>query len=314
MATLRRALLAGLVLAGPVLHAQTIVNDSTAAVIAYWEAGDAWTYKVERSTSGPRWGRMVYQMDFRVADATDTTYVLDCTFRDMRVEAEWPEDPRERRIFHRLLTALDGMRFRFSTDETGVPMRVVEPHLVEDHAHQVLQELLDGALDPDEHRALRMALAPMLDPATLAQEAFYDIGNVFFPFGVAYITGRAEEVQGETPNPLGGDPFPTRQVFTMTALDSAAATASMFMHQEVDPKGVDDAIDALINSCGGQGLTGDAREKLRRTIEAVRIAETMEFTVDLTGAYVTLLLYARESTARGATITETRLYTLLPSR
>lgn len=294
--------------------AQNIVNDSTAAVIAYWEPGDTWSYRVERSMSGQRIGRSAYVMDFRVADATDTTYVVDCTIKEMAVEAEWPDDARQRQVFQRLLTAQDGLQVRFSADETGVPMALLNMPAIEEHARQVLQQLLDGAIGADEHRAMRMALAPVLDADVMAQDVLEDIGNILFPFGVAYITGREENVQGETENPLGGDPFRTQQAFTMTALDTAAATASMYMHQHIDPKAVDDAIDELIDSSGGEGLQGEAREKLRRTIEGIHVQETMEITVDLKGALTTLLLYSRESTVRGVASTETRRYTLLPRR
>ncbi len=308
-----RAYAAGLLVAVATrpVAAQNVVNDSTASVIAYWEPGDTFRYRVERGMSGARKGKSAYTMDFRVADATDTTYVVDCTIKEMTVEAEWPSDTRQRQVFHRLLTAMDGLQLRFSADETGVPMALVNMSTIEEHAHQVLQQLLDGAIGPDEHRAMRLTLAAVLDADVMAQDALEDIGNILFPFGVAYITGRQEDVQGETRNPLGGDPLPTVQAFTMTALDTATASASMYMHQHIDPKGVDDRMDQLIASSGGEGLPGEAREKLRRTIEAVRVEETMEFTVELNGALTTLLLYTRESTVRGVTTTETRRYTLL---
>ncbi|MDX9751073.1 MAG: hypothetical protein RBT71_08350 [Flavobacteriales bacterium] len=295
----------------PEAGAQNIVNDSTAAVIAYWGPGDTWSHRVQRHISGERTGRTTYRLDFRVADATDSSYVVDCTIAELRAEARWPDDPRQRAVFQRLLTAMDGLRLRFGTDEAGVPLALLNMPEVEEHARQVMHRLLDGAMGPDEHRAMRMALAPVLDPEVMAQDALDDIGHILFPFGVAYITGRAEEVQAETRNPLGGAPFPTQQTFTMTALDTAAATAAMYMHQHIDPKGVDDAIDALIDSSGGAGLQGEARERLRRTIEGIQVEETMEITVDLHGAHTVMLLYTRESTVRGAVTTESRRYDLL---
>ena len=304
-------MLLGGVIASNDVGAQNIVNDSTAAVIAYWEPGDRWAYRVERHMSGSRSGRATYRMDFQVADATDSTYVVDLKISATTVEAEWPAEARQRKVFERLLTVMDGLEVRFSTDETGIPLALLNTPAIEEHAQTVLQQLLEVATSPEEAEAMRRTLGPVVDADVLAQDALDDIGNLLFPFGVAYITGRPEKVQGETRNPLGGDPLRTLQTFTMTALDTVALHASMVMQQHIDPAAVDAAIDELIDSSGGKGTTSEAREQVRRTIEGMQVDENMEFTVDLQGAHTTLLLYSRESTVRGQTSTETRRYTLL---
>lgn len=295
-----------------VLHgaAQNVLNDSTAAVIAYWEPGDQRSYRVERTKTGPRAARSTYTMALRVLDATDSTYQLECIFRDLVVEAELPEDPRDRAVFQKLLNASNGLRIVCTTDETGVPTALANQSEVQEHARQVLLSILDMALSPNERLQMRAALEPVLDDDVLAQDALEDLGNLLFPFGVAYITGRKEEVQAEVPNPLGGVPFGTQQIFTMTRLDTTAHTATMRMEQHIDPKAVDDEIEDLIDSSGGKHLAGEARERIRRTIEGIAINETMDIEVDLNGAWTTELRFVRETVLQGERERESRHYTL----
>jgi hypothetical protein len=292
---------------------QNVLNDSTAAVIAYWEPGDQRSYFVERQRSGERTGNSSYTMALKVLDATDSTYVVECHFRQVAVEADMPEDPRQRAVFHRLLHVQEGMRVVFSTDETGIPLALVNGSELEEHGRMVLDGILAQAGHAGERQQMESALADVLSEETLAQDALEDIGNILYPFGVAYITGRVEKVEAEVPNPLGGIPFRTRQQFTMTALDTTKATARMRMVQHIDPKAVDDDIDELIESSGGGALEGDDRERFRRLIEGLRVDESMDIDVELNGAWTTRLVFVRETEVKGKRSTDRRIYTLRES-
>ncbi len=310
MRSTRAVPLLGMLMAVSVCAAQNVVNDSTAAVIAYWKPGDRRVYAVERVVTGPKPARSSYDMNLLVVDETDSTYVLECLFSGLKVDATLPEDPREKAVFNKLMMAADGLRITVSTDETGIPLALVRPQDVEEHARQVMLGILDMAMSHNERLRMETTLGPVVDADVLAQDALEDLGNLLFPFGVAYITGRVEEVEAEVPNPLGGIPFRTQQTFVLERLDSLSATAHMRMAQHIDPKAVDDDIEDLLASCGGADLQGDAREKLRRTIEGVKVNETMELEVDLHGAWTKRLVFTRENVVRGVTRTDTRTYTL----
>lgn len=292
------------------LAGQNVRNDSTASVIAYWEPGDQRSYTVERVRTGERAGRSTYAMVLKVLDATDSTYLMECLFRSVKVEVQMPADTRQRTVFHHLLHVQEGMRVVFSTDETGIPLALVNEPELEEHARQVLNSILEQAGDNTERLQMEATLRKVLNVGTLAQDALEDIGNILFPFGVAYITGRVEQVEAEVPNPLGGIPFRTRQTFVMERFDPQQATAHMRMRQSIDPKAVDDDIDDLIESSGGGALEGDERERFRRIIEGIRVDERMEIDVDLEGAWTTRLVLSRENVVRNVTTRETRTYKL----
>jgi hypothetical protein len=306
-----KVLLVALCLAGPTFAlAQNVLNDTLASVLAYWEPGDQRSYGVERERTGPRPGRSTYTITFRVLDATDSTYVLECLFNNMTSDAALPESARDKAVFQRLLNASNGLRVLCTTDETGIPQALSNRQEVEEHARQVMLGILDLALNPEERRQMQHALSPVIDADALAQDALEDIGNILFPFGVAYIVGRQESVQSEVANPLGGEPFRTQQEFTMTELDTTAQTARMRMVQHIDPKAVDDDMEELLESSGGDILNAEGRERLRRTIEGIAIKETMDIDVDLRGAWTTRLLYVRETTVRGVEEVDKRIYLL----
>lgn len=298
----------------PAVHGQNVRNDTLASVIAYWEPGDQRSYRVERSKEGARAGRSTYTIALRVLDATDSTYQLEARFKDLRVEATLPEDPRDRELVHRLLHAMDGLRVQLTTDETGIPLALANLPEVEEHARTAMQGVLGLARDAAEQQAMQVQLGPVLDADVMAQDALEDLGNLLFPFGVAYITGRKEKVQAEVPDPLGGSPLGSQQVFIMTHLDTTAQVARMRMEQHVDPKFVDDHIEELIEEHGGRGLQGDARERLRRVIEALEVNESMDIVVDLKGAWTIELTFVRENVVRGEREREVRTYRLRDKR
>lgn len=296
------------------VRAQNVRNDTLASVIAYWEPGDQRSYRVERSKEGARAGRSTYTIALRVLDATDSTYQLEARFKDLRVEATLPEDPRDRDLVHRLLHAMEGLRVQLTTDETGIPLALANLPEVEEHARTALQGVLALARDATERQAMQAQLAPVLDADVLAQDALEDLGNLLFPFGVAYITGRREEVQAEVPDPLGGPPLGSQQVFIMTHLDTAAQVARMRMEQHVDPKYVDDHMQELLDLHGGMGQGSDYRERLRRVIEAMQVNETMDIVMDLRGAWTTELTFVRQTVVRGEQEREVRQYRLRDKR
>lgn len=310
-----KLLIAGiLLLVSRPLLAQNIINDSTASVIAYWEPGDQRSYQVLREREGLRPGRSSYTMAFRVLDATDSSYVLECVLNDMSSDATLPEASRDRAVFQRLLGASNGLRVVCRTDETGIPEELVNQQEIEEHARQVMLGLLDLALTPDERRQMQQALSHVVSADALAQEALEDIGNILFPFGVAYIVGRSELVQAEVANPLGGEPFRTQQKFTMTELYTTARKAHMRMEQHIDPKAVDEDMEQLLASSGIPRLSGEELAELRSILEGIAISESMDIDVDLNGAWITRLVFMRETTVRGRSEKDTRTYTLRPAR
>ncbi len=310
MRFLRAAWAASCVTAVLLSVGQNVLNDTTAAVIAYWEPGDQRSYLVEHAMSGPRAGRSTCALDMVVRDATDSTYAVEVIYRNVKVDSELPEDPHQRAVYTRILHAREGLRVLITTDETGVPLGLANTAEIDEHARVVLHGILDLAVNVDERNAMKAALQDVISTGELAQDALEDVGNLLFPFGVAYITGRVEKVQAEVANPLGGIPFHTQQEFTMTTLDTAQAIAHMHMTQHIDPKAVDDAIEALLETSGGHGLEGEERETLRRTIEGITILETMDIEVDLHGAWTTRTVYQRKTRVRGVESAEQRTYTM----
>ena len=194
---------------------QNVVNDRTAQVIAYWEAGDVQRYDVERIKEGRKPGKSMFRITFRVLDATDSTYVIECLYSELRVEADLPEDPRSRELMDRLMKASDGMRVVCATDETGIPLSLVNEQEVAEHVRGALSHVLELASNSAEREQVERAFSAVLNTQVLAQSALEDIGNILFPFGVEYELGRKETVRARIPNPLGGSALDVKQEFTM---------------------------------------------------------------------------------------------------
>ena len=298
-------LLLTLMAAAP-LTAQNIVTDSTAQVLAHWEPGDTRVYDVERVKTGSRPGRSNYRITLRVLDATDSTYQLECRYSDLRVEAASPEDPRSRALMDRLMRATEGMRVVCNTDGTGVPLGLGNEQEVAEHARTVLGQVLELAGNPEERSAMEQAFSGVLSTQALAQGALEDIGNLLFAHGVEYTLGRTERVQAEVANPLGGPPLKAVQAFTMTRLDARSRKASMHMDQHIDPRTLEDGMDALLEGMGGDEAM---QEELRRLFRSMTVSDTMDIDMELDGAWTLLARSVRTVELDGERESDTRTYT-----
>lgn len=289
---------------------QNVVNERTAQVIAYWDPGDVRHYDVLRVKEGRKPGRSSFVITFRVLDATDSTYVVECLYSDLKVEAQLPEDERGRELMARLMNAAEGMRVVCTTDETGIPLALVNEQEVAEHVRSVLSHVLELASNATEREQMERAFSAVLNTQVLAQSALEDIGNLLFAFGVEYELGKKESVRTQIPSPLGGQPLSVRQEFTMTALDPGKATAHMSMTQRVDPEGLEEGLDRLMQGMGKEGMSAEDRKEMEKVFRQMKVTDTMEMDIDLIGAWTRHARYVRVVEVKDHRDVDTRTYSL----
>ncbi len=287
-----------------------MVNDRTAQVIAYWEAGDVQHYDVERVKEGRKPGKSTFRMTLRVLDGTDSTYVIECLYSELKVEADLPVDARSRELMDRLMKASDGMRVVCTTDETGIPLSLVNEQEVAEHVRGALSHVLELASNDAEREQMERAFSTVLNTQVLAQSALEDIGNILFAFGVEYELGKKETVKAQIPNPLGGSALDVKQEFTMTALDTRKATAHMSMTQRIDPEGMEQGLERLLKSMGQDGMSTNERKEMESVFREMKVTDTMEIDIDLNGAWTRYAQLVRVVEVMGRRDVDTRTYTL----
>jgi hypothetical protein len=123
---------------------------------------------------------------------------------------------------------------------------------------------------------------------------------------VEYTLGRTERVQAEVANPLGGPSLKAVQAFTMTRLDARSRKASMHMDQHIDPRTLEDGMDALLEGMGGDEAM---QEELRRLFRSMTVSDTMDIDMELDGAWTLLARSVRTVELDGERETDTRTYT-----
>lgn len=289
---------------------QNVVDARTARVIAYWLPGDVQVYDVHRVKEGRKPGTSDYRITLKVLDATDSTYLVECQYSDLRVSADLPDDPRAAELIQRLMKATDGMRVLCATDETGIPIALVNEAEVSEHARTIMEQVLNMASNAEERRQMESAFAGVLSTQALAQSALEDIGNLLFAFGVEYVLNKTEKVRAEVPSPFGGTALRAQQEFTMTKLDTTKALATMHMEQMLDPKGLEEDLDMLAREVGGEGLSATQMAEMRSIIASTKINDRMDLVVDLNGAWTKHLHLVRSVEVKGVRETDTRTYSL----
>jgi hypothetical protein len=110
-----------------------------------------------------------------------------------------------------------------------------------------------------------------------------DPAALFFPVGEQLEVGKPKETEQELPNPLGGDPFPTKRTVELTKADAKAGTATITASVAFDEKAAEkilnQTIKDLTKQLGTEPPNADA-------IKGFRITDAAEYTVSTKTGWV----------------------------
>jgi hypothetical protein len=265
---------------------QNVIDARTAAVVAYWKVGDTKSYKLTRTKTGDKAASTTVSLDLRVLSSTDTSYTVECVYRDMKVLSGLPPDPKAAQATKKILGAVDGLRVVVSTSETGVLNDVTNVAEIQKHCDKIIQELVALGADAEERKQMRAAFKEILTAEALAVTATEDVGHLLLPFGIEFTLDKAESGEVEFENPFGGDPLAGTLSIKMTKLDVGRKQASIHTEQQMDPKGLQATLDELAKDAGNE-LTKEEREEIAQAIRSMKISDNSDHEVDLNGAWVT---------------------------
>ncbi len=292
------------------IRAQNVITPTTATVVAYWEAGDTKSYTLQRTKSGHRNGSTTVRIDLKVLTGTDTSYTIECMYRDMKVLAGMPDDPKAARATEKVLKAVDGMRVVVSTSETGIFEEVLNVDEIQRHVDKILKSVADMASNVQEREEMMAAFSKVITSEALAVAAAEDIGYLLFPFGVEYTLGQLESGATDLPNPLGGDPIPAVIEMTMTKLDPATEQVSIHVDQRIDPSGMTRSFELTMERMG-KSMTSEERAELEKLFKEMTVTDVVDLDVHLQGAWVRRARCTRFIRVAGRDQTDERVYDLL---
>ncbi len=292
------------VLAG---HAQNVLSPTTASVVAYWKAGDAQSYTLHRTKTGQRNASTSVRLDLKVTAATETSYTLECVYRDMRILAGMPDDPKAARATEKVLKAVEGMRVVVTTSETGILGDVQNLPEIQRHCERILKSISDLAGNSKEREEMMAAFSKVITADALAVTASEDLSYLLFPFGVEYTLGKLESGPAELPNPLGGEPIPAVIDMKMTVLDAQAERATIEVEQRIDPSGLASLVSSMMERLG-KTMSAEERSEFENVLRGMKITDTLAFEIDLKGAWPTKAQCKRKVLLEDRSQTDDRLY------
>ncbi len=293
-----------------VSHGQNVINARTATVVAYWEVGDAKTYKLTRTKVGTRSTSTSLLIDMKVMAATDSTYRVEFKYHDMELLGAPLGDAEATKAIDKVTRAVDGLRVLVVMDGTGgVVQEVVNPAEIKAHCDRIIAGILDLSSDPTEREQMRDMFSALITEDALMSSALEDINYLILPFGLEYTLNKTETLPAEFPNPLGGPPLPGTMDIGMTALNATAETASIQCTQRVDPAKLNTFIKEFFASMDASVPASESRE-LEKMLREMKVDHNITFDLDMKGAWVRKARSRQVVVAGSSRQTDERIYEL----
>jgi hypothetical protein len=160
-----------------------------------------------------------------------------------------------------------------------------------------LQAMKKSGEDEAALAKTRQQILAMFSTRQQVETLFTRSSQVFFaPLGQEYVPGRPMEYKDRLPNPLGGDPFPTRASFTLEKVDTASDTAVVTWRQEIDPVAGAGILEKTLKDLAARLGKPVPPGKI---LDLVNIKDEASFTLHLSSGWPQRLTHTRTTIVAG---------------
>jgi hypothetical protein len=225
-------------------------------ILPHWKQGDSFDLTItrarEKSIDGESTlsGKTLTRFTVDVLRADNKGYLVGWTAGETTFEASLPSDTFLRRV----VGLMKGMQIVLQINSHGTITGVQNWNELRTETLKMMDTLLtktpESQKGHSDHRLMSNLRAQwetmFATKEQVEQLCTRDARIYFMALGRRYVLNEPYEYTDVVPNPLSGDPFPTRARITLKTIDQRSGQARLSWNQTTDPKQTARILDSMI--------------------------------------------------------------------
>ena len=265
-------------------------------ILPYWNKGEVFTLMITRTREKFANGTATIsgktRTDFRleVLQADEQGYLIGWTAGETTFDVPPPSESFLRDV----VGLMKGMQIVLQVGPHGTITGVQNWKELRKEVLKVMDALLAKAPDTEKEAPNRMLLSNLRSQwntmfstkEQIEQLCTRDARVYFMALGRSYVFNKPQEYPDQLPNPLGGEPFPSRTTIELKAFDTSSRQVILTKHQKTDPQQATRILESMVKEMSarqGKKLPEGAFTK------TIAIEDRADITVDVRTGWVTAL-------------------------
>ena len=233
-------------------NSQNVVTDSTATVVSYWDKGDIMKYSLLQKKEKYQEAKLISggsstsTIIITVIDASEKSYTLNWKCSQIKLNDLEVRDT----LTLRLLQLVEGIDFRYKTNELGQFQELVNWEEVRNSVYLLIDKLGQQSGNSGINSALAEMKKIFSSKESIEQIILRDVQLLHNLFGGEYKLNEQITAESELPNFLGGNPFSAVLSVEMTELNRANNRCRIKMNQVVDKEKLTNELNDWMKKLG----------------------------------------------------------------
>jgi hypothetical protein len=283
-----------------------------------WQVGEIRNFKLKSSRDSYK-GRNVQlsisattTLTVEVLEKSKTGYVIRWEFGELEITSgNLPANP----ILDKLMKLMDHARLDFRTNPQGTVTGLVNKQQTAAFFQKMVDEILDSVREigapPSMVEKLEKGIAPFASTETVESQALKNPSIFHLAVGSTYHLGSKWDYEDILPNPLGGDPIPSKAFFLLREVKQAERVAVIEWRQSLDPEKTREsmmqAVTAMI-----QRMDKDKPLPKPDKLPTFVVNDSAEFAIDLNTGWPIHVIYERETRMADRLRIDRKEYRMIP--
>jgi hypothetical protein len=272
------------------------------SIVPRWKAGETRSYELVKSIQHTIQGKTKHQgasrsrIEVSVIEAREDGYLVGCTIQETELD-----DPSAARnpMVRQMADVVRGWKALIDLDAEASVTGLRNWRELQARGMKTLAMLTEDpkslGIEPAAMNQVRAQVEALFASRVEVEQLFLrDMGVFFLPLGRSYPRHRTVEYDDEVPNPLGGEPLPSRGKLRLTSYDEKTGRAAVRWTQTIDSEAAMRIILKTMRTLGekvGQPIP-DAK-KVESILKTVDVEDRCEFVIDARDGWVEDLNHTR---------------------
>lgn len=266
-------------------------------ILPHWKKGDSFVLTItrarEKSVDGQSTvsGKTHAHFTVEVLRADNKGYLVGWTAGDTTFEASVPSETFLRQV----VGIMKGKRIVLQIDERGAITGVENWQELRSETLKAMDTLLaktpdsrNGSTDQTLLSNLRAQWETMFAMKEQVEQLCTRDARIYFiALGRRYVLNEPHEYNDLLPNPIGGDPFPTRARIILKTFDQQSGQALLSWNQKTDPKQTARILESMIKDLAARRGKKPSEGDFAKTMS---MEDNAEINVDVNTGWVTKLI------------------------